>query len=215
MAFENFLNFEKLSISIIENEIAQMTNDNSLFYEEFCGGIDEVKLIHNLYHGCIAATFIVNLYETTLNTIIGRRLGCTEPEIFKTSHDVKLQLICTMFNVDISGIKGNNSYSYLRAILKLRNDLTHFKSNALGQGSFITSGLTIPMGTSKTPISHQFTKDYMMQHYNGVVELLELICKQCGLVLFKECQVIDCDGLSVACEFVLTQEMYEEFKKII
>ena len=210
MACGIFLNFEKLSQKIIENEIAQMTNDNiRTVYDEF-SGIDDVKFEHNLYHGSIAATFIVNLYETTLNTILGRRLECTESEIFKTSHEVKLQLICTIFRVDISEIKGDNWYSFLRSILRLRNDITHFKSNAVAIGHYITTDAKVPMGTSKDSLSVQFTKDYMEQHYNGVIKLLELICNKCGLALFKDCQVIDCDGRDCACECVVTQQIYDE-----
>ena len=210
MAVGIFLNFEKLALSIIENEIAQMNNDNVLAYDDAIGEVDSENFIHNLYHGCIAATFIVNLYETTLNTIIGRRLECTEPEIFKTSHDVKLQLICTMFHVEISEIKGNNYYSFLRSILKLRNDITHFKSNMVSEGHYITAEDKVPMGGSKDALALQFTKDYMEEHYKGVVNLLELICQKCNLVLYKDCQVIDCDGRDCACEFVLTQEAYAE-----
>lgn len=210
MAVGIFLNFEKLSIKIIENEIAQMTNDNIGATFDGISEVDDLKFEHNLYHGSIAATFIVNLYETTLNTILGRRLECTETEIFKTSHDVKLQLICTMFQVDIAEIKGENSYSFLRSILRLRNDITHFKSNAVAEGHFITTDAKVPMGTSKDTLSVQFTKNYMEQHYNGILNLLELICKKCGLVLFKDCLVIDCDGRDCACEFVLTQQAYDE-----
>lgn len=63
MAFGLFLNFEKLSLEIIENEIKQMTDDNALYYndEEAFDEINEEKLLPNLYHGSIAATFIVNL----------------------------------------------------------------------------------------------------------------------------------------------------------
>ena len=91
MAFGIFLNFEKLDLSIIEDEISKMTNDIVNVYDDAIGELDDEKFIHNLYHGCIAATFIVNLYETTLNTIIGRRLGCDENEIFKTCRLIRNQ----------------------------------------------------------------------------------------------------------------------------
>lgn len=205
MAFSIFLNFEKLALEIVEKEIAQMTNDNLCD----CGELDEVddeKFSHNLYHGSIAVVFMANLYETTLNTIL-RQLNCTEKEVLKTSHEVKLQLICAMFQTDISEIKGDNSYSYLRSIERLRNDITHYKSNMVTEGHYITLDSTIPMGTSKTPLAKQFTKDYMEKCYVEVLKLLELICRKCGLVLYRECAVIDCDGRDEACEFVLTQEM--------
>lgn len=208
MAFGIFLNFEKLSQKIIENEIAQMTNDNISCWEYGIGEVDEEVFENNLYHGSIAATFIVNLYETTLNTILGRRLACSEAEIFKTSHDVKLQLICTIFHVEISEIKSDHNYGFLRSIVKLRNDITHFKSNEVGMGHFITADAKMPMGASKDTLSTQFTQTYMEQHYKGILALLDLICKKCGLVLYEGCLVIDCDGRDLACEFVLSQETY-------
>lgn len=209
MAFDIFLNFEKLSMNIIENEIERMTSDNVCIEGEL-DAVDEVKFEHNLYHGSIVATFIVNLYEATLNTILGRRLGCTESEIFKTSHDVKLQLICKMYGVDMTEIKENNYYNYFKSIVRLRNDIIHFKSNLVAEGHYISTGCIVPMGKSKDALATQFTRDYMKKHYNGVVGLLELICEKCGLVLFKDCLVIDCDGRDGACEFVLTKETYDE-----
>lgn len=209
MAFGIYLNFEKISLQIVENEIKLMTNDN-VFDDDGIGIVMDDKFTNNLYHGSIAVTFIVNLYETTLNTILGRRLGCDEGDIFKTSHDVKLQLICTMFHVDITEIKSNNSYNCLRTIIKLRNDIIHYKSNWVTMGHFITADNKIPMGTSKETLAVQFTKNYIQKHYNGVMELLELICQKCGLVLYKDCMVIDCDGRDSACEFVITKKAFED-----
>ena len=77
-------------------------------------------------------------------------------------------------------------------------------------GHFITADAKMPMGASKDALSKQFTKEYMERHYNSILELLELICKKCGLVLFSDCLVIDCDGRDSACEFVLTQQAYDE-----
>ena len=59
-------------------------------------------------------------------------------------------------------------------------------------------------------LSKNLSKDYMEKHYKGVLDLLELICQKCSLVLYKDCLVIDCDGRDSACEFVLTKEAYEE-----
>lgn len=210
-----FLNFEKISLSIIENEIQQMTNNNVLHGEaEEYDEVNETVFEHNLYHGSIAATFIVNLFETTLNTILCRRLECIDEEIFKTSHNVKLQLICTMYKVDISEIKGNNFFQQWQSMVRLRNDITHFKSNMVADGHYITADAKVPMGKSKEPLAIQFTKDYMKKHYEGTYKLLELICEKCGLVLYKDCQVIDCDGIDDACEFVLTRASYEKRDRV-
>lgn len=208
MAVGMFLNFEKLSMQIIEDEIAKMTDDN-LWYDDDISAIDEEEFPSNLYHGSIAATFIVNLYETALNTIVGKRLGCTEPEILKTSHGVKLQLICTMYSVDLATIKGNHNYGVLQSLIKLRNDITHFKNNEIVEGTFIPGDIKLPSGTSKEEISDAFTKTHMNKAYNATLNLLELICSKCGLVLYKDCQVIDCDGQDGLCEFIVSQQTFD------
>ena len=187
-----------------------MTDDNSSQMYRDMDAVDYEALESNLYHGCIAATFIVNLYETALNTILGRRLYCTEEEIFKTSHGVKLQLICTMLGVDIDTIKSDHSYALLQSIVKLRNDITHFKSNDLGTGTFISEDAVIPMSKSKTAIGKMFTKSYMQKHYDGILCLLKLICDKCGFVLNKDCEVLDSDGRDSACEFILSRDAYIE-----
>lgn len=114
MAVGIFLNFEKLSLQIIKDNISKMTDDNTLPYDFKPSPIDDEKFLNNLYYGSIVSMFIVNLYETTLNTIVSKRLGCIEPDILKTSHNVKLQLICTMFGVDLASIKNDNSFSLVK-----------------------------------------------------------------------------------------------------
>ena len=210
MAVSIFLNFEKLSLEIAENEIARMTDDNRLEGFEDIGAVDDEKFKHNLYHGSIAAVFIANIYETTLNTILGSILEIKDIEILKASHGVKLQLICAIHHVDIGSIKGNAAYNWLKNAQRLRDDISYFKSNEVSEGHFIHEDSKVPMGMSKDSLVEMFTKTYMQKCYDGVMALLELICQKCGLVLYKECQVIDSDGRDGACEFVLTQQTYDE-----
>ena len=92
----------------------------------------------------------------------------------------------------------------MRAIVKLRNDITHFKSNLLAMGHFIPAETKVPMGTSKETLATQFTKDYLEYHYNEVLKLLELICRKCGFELFVDCGVITNDGVDPDYEFVTT-----------
>ena len=210
MAVSLFLNFEKLSLEIVENEIAQMTDNNLLKGFEDIGAVDNEKFKHNLYHGSIAAIFIANIYEATLNTILSSILGITDIESLKASHNVKLSLICAIYKVDITSIKGDNAYSSLKNIQKLRNDISHFKFNEVCIGHFIHKESKVPFGSSKDSLAEMFTKTYIQNCYDGVIALLEVICQKCGLVLYKNCQVIDCDGRDGACAFVLPQQVYDE-----
>ena len=149
MAFSIFLNFAKLSLEIVENQIAQMTDDNQLDCFEEIGAVDDEKLKNNLYNGSIAAMFTANIYESALNAILRSIIGVNELEILKANHNVKLQYICSMFQVDIVSIKGNNVYQHLNAIRKLRNDISHFKCNEVAIGHFIHEESKMPMGTSR------------------------------------------------------------------
>ena len=192
MAFGLFLNFEKLSLEIIENEIKQMTDDNALYYndEEAFDEINEAKLLPNLYHGSIAATFVVNLYETTLNTILGRRLGCVEQKILEAHQALKLQIICILYGVDLISVKGHTSYAILQDIIKVRNDITHFKSNEIFEGSYIPISATLPKGTSKLPIAEIFTKTFMEKSYKGVLDFIDMLCQKCGLMICNDSQIL-------------------------
>lgn len=217
MAVDVFLNFEKISLQIIEDEISKMTDNNISCNNISCDEgmsfmVDDESFLNNLYHGAIAATFIVNLYETALNTIVCKRLGCSEEEILKTSHNVKLQLVCTMYGVDLKDIKSSNSYSMFQKINKLRNDITHYKVNEICMGHFISSKDKIPKGTSKDALAEMFTKSYMGRCYKGVLDLLNLICEKCDLILNMRCKAIDCSGRDTLREFIVTKETYEEIE---
>lgn len=204
-----YLNFEKLSTQIIEDEIEEMTDD-ILHYDEGIDEINEKEFLGNLYHGSIASTFIVNLYETALNTILVQRLRITESEILKSSHGIKLLLICKMYNTDFATIKGNHNYGIVQSIIKLRNDITHYKSNNLSEGLFIPSDTKLPMGTSKKSIAEMFTKTYMDKCYKAAIDLLKYICDKCDLFLYKNCKVIDCDGRDSLCEFIVSKETFDK-----
>lgn len=210
MSFGIFLNFEKMSMQIIEDEITKMTDDNISGEYEDISPVNDEKFINNLYHGSIVATFIVNLYEASINTIVGKQLKWDMDEILRASLNVKLQIICKMYNIDYSTIKAHHSYAFFKKIEKLRNDIIHYKYNEACMGLFISDKTTMPKGTSKDTLAEMFTKSYMKECYNGVLSLLNLICEKCGLVLNNKCKVIDCDGRDSLCEFIVDKKTFEE-----
>jgi len=215
VAYGLYLNFERLSMNIIENEISNMTDDNIIYHgDDCCDELNERVFINNLYHGVIVASHIVNLYETALNTIVGRRLRCTEDEVLKTSHNVKLQLICTMYRTDLLAIKSDHNYGIVQSIIKLRNDITHYKSNEICEGIVVSSEVKMPRGTSKDPLAEMFTRSYMQKCYEGTLALLSKICDNCGLALYKDCQIIDCDGRDLLCEFIVEKAVYDTSERL-
>lgn len=210
MSYQIFVNFEKLSLNVIENEIKMMTNDNLDPIMGDIGAVDNAKFINNLYHGSIAAIFIVNLYESTLNTILHRILNCTDRAIYDKSHDEKLEYICQAKSVELTSIKGVNSYCLLRSITYLRNDIIHYKANDVTFGHFLDEHTKMPLSKNKEPLSKMFTQSYMQKCYDGVIDNIKLICSKCGFILNMDCDIIDSDGHDANCEFIMDSSYITE-----
>lgn len=206
MAFGIFLNFEKVSIEIIEEQISKMTNDIVLHYDDCDDEINESVFIENIKYGSTALVFIQNLFETSLNTILRRRAEISEIDILKSSINVKLQIISLIYGFDLSTIKSNNSYAIYREVEKIRNDITHFKSNILCESTVIPADVKIDLGTSKKTLATIFTQDYIKECYQEVLKLIKLICSKCGLYINKDVQIIDCDGRDGICEFIVDSD---------
>ena len=207
MAFGIFLNFEKVSTDIIEMQISKLTNDNVLHY----GNPDENALneecfIENLKNGAVAIVFIQNLFETALNTILRRRADISELDILKSSINVKLQIISLVYGFDITEIKSDHSYEIYRDVEKIRNDITHFKSNILCEATLVPADVKIDLGTSKKSLATIFTQDYIRESYIQVKKLIKLICSKCGLYVYEDVQIIDCDGRDDFCEFIVSND---------
>ncbi len=206
MAFGIFLNFEKVSIEIIEEHIAKMTNNNVIHYEPDFDALEEENFIKNLKNGAVAIVFIQNLFETSLNTILRRRADISEADILKSSISVKLQILSLLYGFELSAIKSDHSYAIYREIEKIRNDITHFKSNILCEATAIPADVKIDLGTSKKTLASIFTQDYVGEGYAQVKKLIKLICVNCGLYVYDDVQIIDYDGRDDICEFIVSSD---------
>lgn len=207
MSFSCFLNFEKVSIRIIEDALSKMTNDNITMCEEpSFGEVNEDALVNNIIYGSVAATYIVNLFETSINTIVGRRINCSELDILKSPINVKLQLLSVVCEFDYKDIKSVHSYEVFNKIVKLRNDVTHFKSNMLGDSSMISEQAEIDFGTLKEAIVNSFSKSYIENGYKETISLISLVCSKCGLYINNDCNIIDCDGRDDFCEYIVDND---------
>lgn len=212
MSFTYYLNFEKLSQKIIEDEIQKMGDNNIKFLDSSFTDkeLDESAFIENLHHGAIAITFIVNLYETALNTIISKKLKWTSEDILRSSHSLKLQIICYEYNVDFSKIKADHSYEIVNEAIRVRNDITHYKMNVLCVGTWVWHDAKIPFGKSKKTLAEIFTKTNVKRYYEGTLKFLRLICQYCDMTLNEKCLIIDCDGANFNYEFICTNDEYVE-----
>lgn len=206
MAFGIFLNFEKVSIEIIEEHIAKMTNNNVIHYEPDFDALEEESFIKNLKNGAVAIVFIQNLFETSLNTILRRRADISEADILKSSISVKLQILSLIYGFELSAIKSDHSYAIYREIEKVRNDITHFKSNILCEATAIPADVKIDLGASTKTLASIFTQDYVSEGYAQVKKLIKLICVNCGLYVYDDVQIIDYDGRDDICEFIVSSD---------
>ena len=204
MSYGLFLNFEKVSIKIIEDNIKVMTNDNLFTYEEDVPDeINEEVFVKNLYYGSIAITFIANLFETAINTMLTKRIGIVGEEFLMLNTFTKIELICKICNTDFNKINGHREMQKMRDAIKLRNDITHFKNNELGEGTFIIAKARIPKGSSKKPMAEEFTQKKMQEYYDNTIKLLKLICKSCRYKINDNCSIFDCDGRDDEYEYII------------
>ena len=68
MSWDNYLNMEVLALSIADEHIQKMTENNKdAKSEEF---IDEEMLINNMKNGFVVAVMLSNYIESFLNTIL-------------------------------------------------------------------------------------------------------------------------------------------------
>lgn len=207
MSFGNYLNFEKVSIEIIEQQIAKMTDNNTIHYEDqSTDELNEEVFIENLKSGSIAIIFIQNLFETSLNTILRRRAEVSEIDLLKASIRVKLQIISLIYGFDLLEIKSNKSFAVYQDIAKIRNDITHFKSNILCEATAIPADVKIDLGSSKETLATIFTQSYINNCYLEVLKLIHLICSKCGLYINKDVQILDCDGRDDIFEFIVSHD---------
>ena len=204
MGYGLYLNFEKVSMDIIENNIKEMTENNLFTYDEDVPDETNEKIfMKNLYHGSIAITFIVNLLETSMNTILSKRLGIVKINILKYSTFKKIKYICDMCNVDFKAINKTPEVKIMRKAMNLRNDITHYKNNVLGEGTFVTADAKIPMGLTKKPMAAEFTKSKMQEYYDNTINLIKIICNYCGYKVNSNCRIIDCDGCDDEYEYII------------
>lgn len=97
MSFSLFVNMEKAAIEIIEYHLSLMTNNNIL-EDDDCADRETFEM--NYKNGFIIVTMISNLMESSVNSIVNRKINCSEEKILKMSIETKLLLISIKFNFE-------------------------------------------------------------------------------------------------------------------
>lgn len=198
MAFGYFMNMEKLSLSVAEKHISNMTNDNhrdAIF-------LDIEKLIHNMENGFVVITQLSCFFESFLNTIINSCINYQGESLLKCSIEEKLDLIFMHYQKDWLIVRSQHPWEIYRKTTKVRNEMIHFKKTYIGDGSGIPD---FKLGGER--VAGFFTKNNMEKVYAGYVALAEVIAYTLGLKIFKEIDVFECDGRDGLVNYV-----YDEYK---
>lgn len=185
MAWGFFMNMERLSLDIAKEHAQNMTDDNM----EDDVFLDELKLKNNVKNGFIVITQLNTFIESFLNTILNNCIGYNQKELLKTSVDEKLEIIFLYYKKDLTTIKAQHTWERYRKILKVRNEMIHFKKTYIGDGNGIPN-FSIANIEAKT----FFTKSYMEDSISQIILLGDKIATELGLSIFHNINVFECDG---------------------
>lgn len=118
MAFGYFMNMEKLSLTIVDNHLLYMTDNN--FEDDVFLKMDE--LTNNIENAFVIINQLSCFFESFLNTIINACIDCNGELLLKCSVEEKIELVFMHYKKDWDVIKGQNSWSIYKKTTRVRND---------------------------------------------------------------------------------------------
>lgn len=185
MAFGYYFNMEKLSITIAEKHLKNMTDDNYINKELLC----YKNLISNMENGFVIITQLNCFFESFINTIVNICMSCTSDELLKCNIDKKIDNISSFYKKDFSNIKNKPFWETYRTTTKVRNEMIHYKKPYVGH-----SGEIPDFEIRKQRIGEFFTKKSMEKIMLDYQQLAKAIADTVGLKIFDKIDVIECDG---------------------
>ncbi len=200
MAFNNFMNMERLTLEIINDHILNMTDDN---YEigTFLS-IDE--LTNNMKNGFVIITQLSCFIESFFNTIINSCMNYNGESLLKCNIEEKIDLIFLYYEKDWSNIKGQNPWSVYKKTTKVRNEMIHFKRTYIGDGAGIPD---FEIGGQK--VSQFFTKSNMLLLMKEHIKLVKLIANTLELSIYEEGSIFECDGRDNLVNYVYDKKIID------
>lgn len=186
MAFGNFMNMEKLSLTIAENHIARMTDGT---YDADDCSLDMERLTGNIENGFVAITQLSCYFESFLNTIVSTCMHYDGEALLKCSVEEKLDLIFMHYQRDWKSLKGQAPWEIYRKATRVRNEMIHYKKTYIGEGTGIPDFKLGGQGAAEF-----FTQKSMKAVYEGHIKLAESIAAMLGLRILAEIGIFACDG---------------------
>ncbi|MEG0409241.1 MAG: hypothetical protein RR623_10255 [Bacilli bacterium] len=202
MAFGHFMNMEKLSLSIVENHIIHMT-DNNFEPDEDLKALDIEKLINNISNGFVIITQLNCFFESFLNSILNMCMKYQGEILLKCSVKEKLDLIFMHYEKDLSSIYNSHLWGFVNKTTKIRNEMIHYKK------SFLCNSTAIPdfkLGGSY--VGEFFTQKNMKEMIGYHKQLANLIAETLGLKTNKKINIFECDGKDGNVSYVYDEKQF-------
>lgn len=198
MAFGYFMNMEKLSLTIVENHLPYMTDNN---YIDDCF-LNVETITNNIENGFVIITQLSCFFESFLNTIINACMNYKGNILLKCSIEEKIDLIFMYYHKDWNLIKGQNPWAIYKKTTKVRNEMIHFKKNYIGHGSGIPN---FKIGGES--VADFFTKNNMINLKNGYLNLTKLIADSLELYIFKDINIFEHDARDGLVNYIYGEEI--------
>lgn len=196
MSFGYYMNMEKLALSIAQEHIEHMDNENTT-WTEGCPVLDTNKFQKNIESGFVVITQLNCYFESFLNTILNACMDYDGEVLLRCSIEEKIHIIFMYYQKPWETIKGQNCWSVFRKTTTMRNNLMHYKKTYIGDGSETPS-----FALGKEDVASFFTRQNMEAIMRGYLELTEKITECLGLGLCREIGIISCDGVDPIVNYV-------------
>lgn len=198
MAWGFYMNMEKLSLTIAQEHLVNMTDNN--FYDNIF--LDNEKLINNIKNGFVIITQVSCFFESFLNTIIDTCIEYRGETLLKCSIEEKIEIIFMHYKKDWSLIKGKHFWETYTRAKRVRNEMIHFKEMFLGQ-----AGHTPDFKIGGQRVSKFFTISNMGIIIDHCIKLGDEIGAILGLKINHNTGIIVCDAKDTLVNYVYDPKM--------
>lgn len=203
MAFGQFMNMEKLSLSIIENHIIHMTDNNFEPYEDL-KALDIEKLINNISNGFVIITQLNCFFESFLNSILNMCMRYQGEILLKCSVKEKLDLIFMHYEKDLSPVYNSHLWGFVNKTTKIRNEMIHYKKSFLCHSTVVIPDFKL----GGSYVGEFFTQKNMKEMIGYHKQFVNLIAEILELKINKNANIFACDGKDGNVSYVYDEKQF-------
>jgi hypothetical protein len=204
MAFDFYMNMEKLSLEIAKECSMHMTDDN--FVDDIF--LDMDKSLNNIKNGFIIITQLGCFFESFLNTIISYCMGYEGKELLTSSIKTKMEIIFFYYGKEVSLIKGSHLWQTYRRVKNVRDEMIHFKESYMGSAGYIPD-----FSIGKEAVSAFFTKKNMVTSIDHYEKLAAKIASLLDLDIFEDIEIFGGDATDDILSYVYDSRKNNKYCK--